>query len=87
MTTEIFIGVAVVLITGVVATVARHITNPDRHPDKTDIVYKDVCEIKHKSIEDCFEGKIMALDEKFDNFRNDIKDNFKEIKDLIKSKK
>jgi len=51
----------------------KHCANSTKHPDKKDIVFKDVCTSKM----DCVETKIDALKElcetRFDNLENLIK--------------
>lgn len=73
------------IITGIIGTIARHVTNSDRHPAKKDIVFEKVCKEKHDGLDDCIEGKIQRLDEKFDTFREDVKGEFAEVKALIRS--
>lgn len=83
----IFIGVTIVVIGGIIVAIAKHITCSDNHPKKEDIVFRTECDKTHKGLEDCIEGKIKRLDEKFDNFREDVKDNFDEVKELIRNGK
>ena len=86
MLNEIIIPVSAAIVIGCIVTIAKHITNDKKHPDKAEIVFKDVCDIKHKGLEDCFESKISALNDKVETFRLDVKTEFAEVKDLIRKK-
>ena len=86
MINEIAIAVSSAIIIGCMATIAKHIINLDKHPQRQDIVFKDVCETKHQGLTNCIEGKITALDDKFETFREDIKSDFTEVKELIRNK-
>jgi hypothetical protein len=57
----------------------KHASNTGRHPDKKDIVFKDVCEPKMKGLEDCITKDVGALKElmnqRFDSLENLVKKN------------
>lgn len=50
--------------------VFKHLSNSERHPNKKDVVFRDVCDERQKNIET-----------KFDNLKEDLA----EIKDLIRN--
>lgn len=85
MINEIAIGVSTATIITCLATVAKHIINSDKHPDKKELVSRNECDIKHKGLEDCIESKITALHDKVDTFREDVRISFENVKDLIKN--
>ena len=85
MTNEIITYVLGAIIVGTIFSITRHIINTDKHPCKKDIVYKDVCDTKHKGLDDCIEGKINSLDQKFEIMREDMKEGFRDVKQLIKN--
>ena len=86
MINEITIAVSSAIIIGCIVSIAKHISNSDKHPNKQSIVFKDVCETKHQGLTNCIEGKINSLDDKFETFREDVKSEFAEVKELIRSK-
>lgn len=73
--------------------VSKHTSDNDIHPSKKDIVFKDVCEVERKGINDCIEGevrlfneKIKSINEKIDTHHSFNKSQFTEIKNLIRNK-
>ena len=66
--------------------VSAHISERKKHPCADDIVYKDVCTEKHKGFEECVEGEILNLTKNFDDFKETTKDNFDEVKRLIRQR-
>lgn len=85
MVNEIAIGVSTAIIIGCMATVAKHILNDTKHPDKKEFMPRNECDVRHKGLEDCVEGKITALHDKVDIFREDVKSEFADIKTLIRN--
>ena len=69
-TLEILIPVASIII-GLFYALYTHVSNTGRHPEKKDLVFKEVCEPKMKGLSDCAEREIKALKElmtqRFDN--------------------
>lgn len=59
------------VIVGLFYALYAHVSNVGRHPDKKDIVFRDVCKPEMKRLEDCAAGEIKALKElmsqRFDN--------------------
>jgi hypothetical protein len=59
------------VIIGLFYALYAHVSNVGRHPDKKDIVFRDVCKPEMKRLEDCAEREIKALKElmsqRFDN--------------------
>jgi len=57
----------------------KHCSNTSRHPDKKDIVFKEVCEPKMKFLEDCITKDVAALKElmnqRFDSLERLVKNN------------
>jgi len=85
--TVLVIGVGITVCLALAGWLARHITNNNKHPCKSDIVVKDVCEIKHKGLEDCIENQLKSHTQRLDELRLDMKEAFTEIKVLIKNNK
>jgi hypothetical protein len=83
-TTSILTGVAVVLVAAAIVAVVKHINNNQKHPCKKDIVFSDVCEPKMKQVTDCIESEIADRKEAYRELRNDMKEGFGEIKELIR---
>lgn len=59
----IITGCTVVGIVGAIGAVAKHISNDEKHPNKKDIVFKEVCEAK----EDCVESEIKNVSVRLDS--------------------
>ena len=68
-----------------VGWIGKHITNSKKHPCKTDVVYKDVCEQKHKGFEDCVESELKNLNCRVTELKTDMKAGLVEIKQMIKN--
>ena len=85
MTEEIIIGVSIVITSGIIGTVAKHINNQDRHVSKDDIVYKDVYEAKHQALQEAVSDRLTNIDKKVDELKIDFRDSCKEIKSMIKN--
>ena len=85
MTEEIIIGVSVMVASGIIGTVARHITNDDRHVNKGEIVFKDVYEAKHQALQENLQDRLTVIDSKVDELKIDFRESCKEIKMMIKN--
>ncbi len=68
-------------ILGFIAWVTKHITNSKKHPCKSDIVFKDVCEAK----QDCIESEIKNVNKRLDELKTDMKEGFDGVKELIRN--
>ena len=75
----------------IIIWVACHTANRDRHPAADKVVYVDTCraristaESERKRIEDCLEGAVNSLEKKVDEHHAYNKEQFAEIKSLIK---
>ncbi len=55
--------------------ISTHVTDTKIHPEKKDVVYKDVCQIQHK-----------LENQRSDERHEELTDTLKELKDLILSK-
>ena len=84
---SILSGILLFIITGAIAWIACHITNSEKHPCKKDVVYKDVCEVKSKNLEDCLENEVRESKERYAELKEDMRLGFDEIKQLIKNHK
>jgi len=58
------IGPILAGLVGLYGFVLKHLSNTDRHTDKKDIVYKDVCKAERNRLEDCIEGTMNLLNER-----------------------
>jgi len=85
MTEEIIVGVAIMVSTGIIATIARHITNDDRHVSKGDVVFKDVYEARHQALQENLQERLNTIDSKVDELKTDFKESCREIKSMIKN--
>ena len=65
----------------VVVIFLKHLANNDRHPNKKDIVFKDVCE----KTQDCIEGKLDNIKDTVDERHKDTKKHLERIEDLIRN--
>ncbi len=81
-TTAIITGVAIVLIGGAIVAVCKHVSNENKHPNRSDIVFRDVCAAK----EDCVETEIKNLKETIDKLDKTVVNGFTEIRHLIMGK-
>jgi hypothetical protein len=86
MMNEVVISVSTAIIVGCMAIMTKHIMNTDKHPDRNELMPRSECDTRHKGLEDCMEGKITALHDKVDTFREDVKTGFEDVKDLIRNK-
>ena len=67
----------------VIGWIAKHITNSKKHPCKTDIVFKEVCESERRRIEDCVEGELKNLSARVTELRDDTKAGLTKIEQMI----
>lgn len=81
MINNIISGVSVAIMAAVTIAIGKHMNNSDRHPSKKDIVFNKECDLRHEGLD----GKINALDEKVEIMRTDMRDNFREVKNLIRN--
>ena len=70
-------------IIGVYIFLFRHIREPKKHPCGDDLVYKDVCQAN----QDCLEQGIKNVNNRLTEMKADMKDEFAEVKSLIKNSK
>lgn len=77
------IALIVMPILGFIGWVTKHMTNSKKHPCKSDIVFKDVCEAK----QDCIESEIKNINNRLDDIKVDMKDGFGRVERLIKNGK
>lgn len=75
--TKAIIGICV----GIVAWVTKHITNSKKHPCKSDIVFKDVCEAK----QDCLENELKNINNRVGELKDDMKNGFDRVENLIRN--
>lgn len=68
-------------ILGFAGWVTKHITNSKKHPCKSDIVFKDVCETK----QDCIEGEIKNLSNRVDDMKKDMNRGFDRLEAAIRN--
>jgi hypothetical protein len=81
------------LITGALITMAlafagclgKHLINSQKHPCKKDIVFKEVCQSDMKGLEDCVESEIKNLNNRITELKQDVKDGFAGLQNLIKN--
>jgi len=64
------------------AMITRHVTQADVHRPSAQLVSKEVCEIQVKRVEETVEG----VKEQIQEFKDTMRDEFKEIKQLIREK-
>jgi len=86
MDTTIYIGgllTIVGLVVGCYVWCSRHINNRKKHPCADDLVYKGVCESERRRLEDCMENGLKNVDMRLSELKSDVKDGFKEVKELI----
>jgi len=73
------IGPIIAALVGLYGFVLKHLANTDRHPCRTDIVFRDVCKPEMKRLEDCVGKDLAALKElmqqRFDNLEKLVKNN------------
>jgi hypothetical protein len=67
--------------------ILNHLRNPDGHPAKKDIVYRDVCDSKMKRIEDCIEGEIRVMTEQIKSLEKSTNAGNKALANSIESVK
>ena len=72
-------------IIGVYVWVARHITARKKHPCADNVVYRDVCESERRRIDDCIEGAERRTEQRFKEVKDDMRNGFNEVKELIKN--
>lgn len=80
------------MIVGVYVWASRHINQRDKHPCATDLVYRDVCEQVQKAAsserarnrEEITEAHHL-MTERFGELKTDMKEGFKEVKELIRN--
>lgn len=79
MDATVFIIPLIPVIVGLFYALYTHVSNTGRHPDKKDLVFKDVCEPKMKGLGDCAEREIKALRElmnqRFDSLERLVRNN------------
>lgn len=73
-------------IVGIYGWFLKHISASRRHPCADNIVFQDVCDAEKKRLEDCIEGEVKRSEQRHTELRQDMKDGFAEIKELIKNK-
>lgn len=71
------------LVVGCYVWVSKHINNRKKHPCSEDIVLKGVCESERRRLEDCMENGLKNVDMRLSELKSDVKDGFKEVKELI----
>lgn len=72
------VGTGVIVLT-VAGIIIKHTANNDRHPDASQVVYKDVCE----KCSDANTTEHKHQSEALSELKVDMRDGFKEIKTLI----
>jgi len=60
----------------------KHAVNSDRHPKKSDVVFKDVCDAERRAITDAF----MSMAQRIDDLKESNKDRFDRLEKLINNK-
>ena len=60
----------------------KHAINGDRHPKKSDVVFKDVCDAERRAITDAF----MSMAKRIDDLKESNKDRFDRLENLINNK-
>ncbi len=91
MDERIIIGTIVAVGGGLASWLARHICNSRKHACKDDIVFRDVCDAKgalneqvHQHLSGRIEAAIKRGDEQHAELKDFCKDEFGEIKQLIR---
>lgn len=78
---KVLIGAIIAIfgaIIGVYTALNKHTSNPKKHVCSDDVVFRDVCDVRHKGLEDCIEAKLETLETKID-------EGFKRVEGLIKN--
>jgi hypothetical protein len=67
-------------ILGIVWKIFEHAYQGDKHPDKKDIVFRDVCETKHTGESRVWEAELKAANSRVDGLKEQVEKGFSDIK-------
>lgn len=68
------------LVVGVIWKVVEHVYQADQHPNKKDIVFRDVCETKHAGTENTWKAELDAAKARIEDLKKHMEKGFDEVK-------
>jgi len=74
-----------VCIVGVVWKVFEHVYQKDRHPAAKDIVFRDVCEARHKGMDNTWQAELSAMNMRIDDLKGEMQRGFAHLEGSIKA--
>ncbi|MCK5610275.1 hypothetical protein KAR91_50850 [Candidatus Pacearchaeota archaeon] len=83
--TKVLFGI-LALIVGIWGWFLKHVSCGNRHPDKSDLMYKDVCDERTHRLEGLIESHAERSAERHTELKDDVRTGFSEMKELIKAK-
>ena len=70
---------------GLFGWLGKHISNSKRHPDKTQLVYQDLCDERVRRFEDTIKEHKKDADKRHVELKADMNRGFDEVKQLIRA--